>query len=92
MALNIKNVEVERLAADVAQMARETKTQAIRRALEDRKARLAFKVSARDRLEQARDYLRREVWPNIPTSARGKKLTKRQRERILGIGRRGYPD
>jgi len=40
MALNIKNPEVERLATEVAQLARETKTEAIRRALEERKARL----------------------------------------------------
>ena len=39
MALNIKNPEVERLATEVAQLARETKTEAIRRALEERKAR-----------------------------------------------------
>ena len=40
MALNIKNPEVERLATEVANLARETKTEAIRRALEERKARL----------------------------------------------------
>jgi antitoxin VapB len=39
MALNIKNPEVERLATEVALLARETKTEAIRRALEERKAR-----------------------------------------------------
>ncbi len=48
MALNIKNARVERLATEVAQMARETKTEAIRRALEDRKARLAFKTNPQD--------------------------------------------
>lgn len=91
MPLNIKNLEVERLAAEVAQMARETKTEAIRRALEDRKARLAFKTSSQDRIRQLKDYLQKEVWPHIPTSVRGKKMTKREREAILGIGRAGYP-
>ena len=92
MALNIKNAQVERLAAEVARMARETKTEAIRRALEDRKARLAFKSSPQDRVRRLKDYLQREVWPQIPFAARGKKVTKGQREAILGIGRSGYPE
>ena len=40
MALNIKNVDVERLAGEVANLAHETKTQAIKRALVERRARL----------------------------------------------------
>lgn len=40
MALNIKNQEVERLAAEVAKMTGETKTEAIRRALGERRQRL----------------------------------------------------
>jgi antitoxin VapB len=92
MPLNIKNARVERLATEVARMAQETKTEAIRRALEDRKARLAFKASPQDRLRQLKEYLQREVWPHIPARVRGKKMTKRDREAILGIGRRGYPE
>jgi antitoxin VapB len=92
MALNIKNPRVERLAAEVAQMARETKTEAIRRALEDRRARLALKTSSQDRMRQLKEYLQKEVWPHIPSAVRGKKITKREREAILGIGRRGYPE
>lgn len=92
MPLNIKNPQVERLAAEVAEMARETKTEAIRRALEDRKARLAFRVSSHDRIRQLKDYLQKEVWPHIPAAIRGKKMTKREREAILGIGPRGYPE
>ena len=66
MALNIKNAEVERLAAEVAHMARETKTEAIRRALEDRKKRLRLKVGgSSDRAAQIKAYLTREVWPHI---------------------------
>jgi len=37
VALNIKNDEVERLAADVARLTGESKTEAIRRALEERR-------------------------------------------------------
>ena len=40
MALNIKNDEVERLAKEVSELAHESKTEAIRKALEERKLRL----------------------------------------------------
>lgn len=46
MSLNIKHAAVERLAAEVAQIARETKTEAIRRALQDRKNRLVLRLRA----------------------------------------------
>ena len=45
MALNIKNSEVERLATEVAAMMGETKTEAIRRALLERRRRLEFQVT-----------------------------------------------
>jgi antitoxin VapB len=93
MALNIKNESVERLAAEVARITGETKTEAIRRALEDRKKHLASKASpSRDRTSKIMDYLEREVWPNIPADVLGKKITKREREEILGIGVDGYPE
>jgi antitoxin VapB len=93
MALNIKNADVERLAAEVARMARETKTEAIRRALEDRKKRLVLRTAqTQDRVSQVKAYLEREVWPQIPVELRGKILTKKEREEILGIGPDGYPE
>ena len=93
MALNIKNGKVEQLAAEVAGMTGETKTEAIRRALEDRKNRLALNASpTRDRGSKIIEYLEREVWPKIPADVLGKKITKREREEILGIGPDGYPE
>jgi antitoxin VapB len=92
MALNIKNPEVERLATEVAQLARETKTEAIRRALEERKARLKVSPSREEKYRRTMEYLRREVWPNIPEEDRGKVMTKQEEEEILGIGPNGYPE
>ena len=92
MALNIKNPEVERLATEVAQLARETKTQAIRRALEERKARLKAGVSPEEKMRRTKEYLEREVWPFIPPEDRGRVLTKKEQEEILGIGPNGYPE
>ena len=91
MALNIKNLEVERLATEVAQLARETKTEAIRKALAERKARLKVGPSREDKYRRAMEFLQREVWPNIPPEDRGKVMTKEEREEILGIGPNGYP-
>jgi antitoxin VapB len=93
VALNIKNRRVERLAAEVARITGETKTEAIGRALEERRNRLDSKASpTRERGSRIMDYLEREVWPNIPADVLGKKVTKREREEILGIGPDGYPE
>lgn len=90
MALNIKNREVERLAGEVAGLANETKTEAIRRALAERKERLQlgrFQQSKRVRLET---WLRTEVWPQIPAEVRGRPLSKEEEEEILGFGPDGF--
>ena len=92
MALNIKNPEVERLATEVAQLARETKTEAIRRALEERKARLKVGPTPEEKYRRTMEFLRTEVWPNIPPEFRGKPITKEEEEEILGIGPNGYPE
>lgn len=90
MALNIKNEEVERLAAEVAALARETKTEAIRRALLERRRRLLWRRAdpavTRERLHR---FLDLEVWSRIPPDQLGKALGKAERERILGYGREG---
>ena len=88
VALNIKNREVERLAAEVAKMARETKTQAIRTALEERKAKL--KLGQLRRTRGMREYLEKYIWPTIPPEIRGKGISKQEREEILGYGPDGF--
>jgi antitoxin VapB len=90
MALNIKNREVEELAAQVASMADETKTEAIRRALEERKIRLqAHGVKPK---RDIRKYLEEHVWPFIPPDVMGTTITKEERERLLGYGPDGLPE
>ena len=87
MALNIKNPETEQLAAEVARMTGETKTEAIRKALSERRERLAFNVVAPDRREQLQRLLERDVWPQLPKHA--KPMSKKERERLLGYGADG---
>jgi antitoxin VapB len=89
MALNIKNPEVERLAAEVAALAGESKTQAIRRALEERKSRLKVRVVRKDRRAELQRFLESEVWSQVPADLVGKRLSRSEEERILGFGAHG---
>jgi len=89
MARNIKNPEVERLAAEVAAMKGETKTGAIRKALGDRKKRLRFRAVARDRAGKIREFLERHVWPQVPEEMTGKAMTREEEDGILGHGPEG---
>ena len=88
MALNIKDPVTEKLAAEVALLTGETKTGAIRRSLLERKDRLSLRILHLDREAVLRRFLEDEVWPLLPAT-RGRKLTKRQREAILGYGPAG---
>ena len=86
MGLNIKNREVEQLAAEVAAMARETKTEAIRRALLDRKERLILRRNSVSRYDRMLAVLQNKIWPQMPPDVLGKPLTKEEEEEILGYG------
>jgi len=89
VALNIKNVEVERLAEEVSRLAGETKTESIRKALEERLARLRLRVVKRDREADVLRYLEREVWPSVPKGVLGRRLTRREEDQILGYSPEG---
>ena len=89
MALNIKDRETERLAAEVAALAGESKTRAVKLALQERKARLAVRGRDQDRRADLVRFLETEVWPQIPRKALGRRTSKRERERILGLGPAG---
>lgn len=86
MALNIKDRETERLAAEVAVLAGENKTRAVKVALQERKARLAVRGGAPDRHAHLVRFLEAEVWPQVPRKILGRRTSKRERERILGLG------
>jgi antitoxin VapB len=89
MALNVKNAVVEALAAEVAEMAGETKTEAIRRALEERRERLALRVVRQDRTARVVQFLEREVWSQVPPELLGQRMTRAQEDEILGYGPEG---
>jgi antitoxin VapB len=89
VALNIKNAEVERLATEVADLAGESKTEAIRRALQERKSRLALRFVRKDRRAEILRCLERDIWPNVPRRLLGRRLSRKEEDRILGYGPRG---
>jgi antitoxin VapB len=88
MAMNIKSAAVERLAEEVARMTGESKTEAIRKALEDRKRRLR-PAPARDRRASVLAYLKDQVWTEVPKEQFGRSLTRAEEDAILGYGPEG---
>ncbi len=90
MALNIKNREVERLATEVANLAHETKTEAIRRALVERHTRLQARAGKAGRRQSLMAYLEQNVWPMVPAGELGRVMSREEEDRILGYGPEGF--
>jgi len=89
MAVNIKNQDVEALLDSVVKMTGESKTEAVRKALEERQQRLALhSLTSRDQ-NRLSTFLEEEIWPQIPKELLGKTLSKAEEEEILGLGELG---
>lgn len=89
MALNIKNRQVEELAEEIARLTGVSKTEAIRQALIERRARLRTRLPEPDRQARIEAFLAREVWTRVPRAQLGKAPTRKERESILGYGKEG---
>ena len=89
MALNIKNPEVERLAAEVAALTGESKTEAVRQALDERPRRLRVRLPDGARADRVERFLAREIWSKVPPDKLGCPPSREERERILGLGADG---
>ncbi len=83
MALNIRNPEAEKLAADVARLTGETKTEAVTKALRDRLLRLRRERSKRSLADEL-DEIGRHC-ASLPV------LDVRSAEEILGYDESGIP-
>lgn len=88
MALNIKNEDVEQLVIEVVRLTGESKTEAVKRALIERKERLSLRTVVDQRAHAVR-FLEREVWPVVPKGEVGRRLTTEQEDAILGYGPQG---
>jgi antitoxin VapB len=89
MDFHIKDTETEKLAAEVAEMTGVTKTEAVREALREKKERLELRSSREERPRSMQEWLEREIWPRIPEDERGRPLTKKEVEDLLGFGPEG---
>lgn len=89
MALNIKNKDVETLLDSVVRMTGETKTEAVRKALEERKQRLALSSMTTHDRNRLVMFLNEEIWPQISAELLGTTLSKEDKEEILGLGELG---
>ncbi len=85
MALNIKNADVERLVEELARLTGESKTEAIRKALDERRRRLKG-PSVTERRQRVVRFLKRDVWPTIPKKFLGRRPTRNEEDEILGYG------
>jgi antitoxin VapB len=89
MALNIKSAEVERLAEEIAALTGESKTQAVREALKERRDRLAFRVVPGERKAHLLRFIEREIWSKIPADQLGHEHDSSLDDLILGYGPKG---
>ncbi len=101
MAVNITK-RIEELAGELSRLTGERATEAVERALLERKKRVQqlrqkqpetvqLTPEQRKRYDEFMKTMEREVWSNIPRHLLGKPVTKEEREDILGIGPDGYP-
>ncbi|MFL6202446.1 MAG: type II toxin-antitoxin system VapB family antitoxin [Thermoanaerobaculia bacterium] len=89
MALSIKSLEVEKLVEALAEMTGESKTEAVRRALVERRDRLSLQHPRRERGSDFLRYLAEEVWPKAPPGQLDRRLSREEEEEILGYGSGG---
>ena len=91
MALNIKDQETEKLAAEVAELTGESKTGAVREALRRNGTGWSSRGRAADlgRRGILRGFSKPRSGPRFPEELRGTPMTKAEREEILGYGPEG---
>jgi antitoxin VapB len=82
----MRDPDVERLARLVARVAGENPTEAVRRALLERLARLRSRASPEDRARRLLRFLEDDVWPSVIPRVRDRPLAKPEEESILGYG------
>ncbi|MEM7333403.1 MAG: type II toxin-antitoxin system VapB family antitoxin [Chloroflexota bacterium] len=89
MALNIKNDDVEKLLNELVKITGETKTQAVKKALEERRARLKTQQEPHRNAAYILAFLQDEIWSQIPQAVLGQSISKNEIEAILGYGDEG---
>jgi antitoxin VapB len=90
MALNCKDEETEKLAAEIATLTGESEEEVVRQSLRERRDRLEPQVEVEGRPRSKQEmlhFLKTEIWPLIPEEHRGRSpMTKAERAKLLGYG------
>ncbi len=84
MPISIKNQEVESLLNEIIAITGEGKTEAIKRALQERKNRMGLQCSE-NKEKQLLSFLKTEVWPQIPEHLLGKGISQEEQDKMLGF-------
>ena len=92
VALTIKNAAVERLAAEVAALTGESKTQAVRVALEERRQRLTSGVDPEARRAELLRFMEEEIWSLVPPQERDQPHDSARDDAVIGYGPDGLPE
>jgi len=95
MASNFRDEETEKLAAEVARLAGESKEEAVRQALLERRDRLRAESGEKGHRPRTKEemlhFMETEIWPLRPARNRGgPPITKEEKEKILGYGPEGF--
>lgn len=88
MPLSIKDAETEKMATEIALRMGESKTEAIRKALHERRLRLVVPAAREERWARVQRLLREEIWPEVDR-LHLKRTSRKEKERILGYGKAG---
>ncbi len=67
-------------------MTGESKTEAVRQALLERRERLSLQISDGERGSEFLRHLAEEVWPKAPPGQLGRRLSREEEAEILGYG------
>lgn len=86
MAIQIKNPAVTRLAAELALLTGDNRTEAIRKALEEKKARLSARLVQRTRSAELARTLGREICSLMREGSRKNVLTPAEVQELLAYG------
>jgi antitoxin VapB len=90
MALNFRDKETEKLAAEIATLTGENEEEVVRQSLRERRDRLEPQTEVRGKpksKEEMLHFLETEIWPLIPEEHRGRPpMSKAERAKLLGYG------
>jgi antitoxin VapB len=91
MALDFRDKETEKLAAEIAALTGESEEEVVRQSLRERRDRIEPPEQSSGRrprtMEEMLHFMETEIWPLIPEEHRGRPpMTKAERAKLLGYG------